>query len=339
MPKRPDFSNVSQVPVPAFARFVGPGPLKHADALKAVVQHINENNLWGVPGKIIYMDARLMEALECPKQIHILELPKIVGWQLKPVAEEVAALKAQFMAEVKADPLGARWLEGDEFEDPCVSLDEAALEGLTLDERTRSFLLRVGLPESAAPFIDFDVHREGAPLEDLGARTGREEDRGLRIVGVYGDMDEQDQLLCLDERHGGRIVVRNPEKGSAPVLMNSGVHELLECLMVYRDALKERTQGEIDEEVLLPRRLHAKIAAGIQARDPQAFQPGTFWYTQVGSPVKPPKKKPAAKKKAAAKKKPAAKKKVAPKKPAAKKAPKKAGLKKKPAAKKAARKG
>ncbi|HEX8702637.1 MAG TPA: SUKH-4 family immunity protein [Myxococcaceae bacterium] len=319
MPKASDFLNVSQVPSPSLAKLVGPGPLKHSEALKAVLQHVMQNKLWLVPGQLIRPDAALREALACSDQIHMLELPRIVLGQLKPASKEVAAIKAKHLEESRAEPLSARWLEGDEFEEPCVAFDEAALEGLELDERTRSFLLRVGLPESAAPFLDFDAEREGAPLEELADRTGREEDRGLRILGIYGDGEEQDQVVCLDERQGGRVVLRDPAKDTAPVLMNSGVHELLECLMVYRDLLRTRTDREEDEEPRIPRRLHAKAAQGFKARDPRAFQPGTFWFMQTGgsdrappeaasrqktAPRKAPPKKATSKKKAAPKKKP-----------------------------------
>ncbi len=296
MPKASELLNVSQVPSASFSKLVGPGPLTHSEALKAVLQHVTQHQLWLVPGQLIRPDAALREALECPSQLHMLELPKILGRQLKPVAEEVDALKARHLAEIKAEPLSARWLEGDEFEEPCMAFDEATLESLKLNDRTRSFLLRVGLPSSAAPFMDFDAEREGGPLEDLADRTGRQEDRGLRILGMYGDGEGQDdQVICLDERQGGRIVLRDPEKNSPPVLMNSGVHELLECLMVYRDLLQTRTEREV-EELLLPRRLRAKAAQGFKAKDPQAFQPGTFWYAQTGGadgapPKAAPKKK------------------------------------------------
>jgi hypothetical protein len=254
--------------------------VKPPEVLKAVLRHVTEKQLWIERGATFRTDAALREALSHDGEVHLLELPKLLDSQLERIPAEMEALRKKREVEVAAEPWHERWQEGDELADPCLPFEEEALEGIALDAQTRSFLLRVGLPESAAPFMDFDAEREGEPLAELAELTGREEDAGLRVLGMYGD-GEEDQFICLDERHGCRIVVSNPEKKGAPMLMNSGVPELLECLMAYRDLLGERTEAEEDEPHL-PERLKARAAKMFKAKDPKAFQQGSFWYVETG---------------------------------------------------------
>lgn len=268
------------MPSPRLTQLIGPGPVKPPEVMKAVLRHVTEKQLWIERGATFRTDAALREALGCGGELHLLELPQLLDAQLVRIPAEMEALRRKREVEVAAEPWHERWQEGDELADPCLPFEGEALEGLQLDAQTRSFLLRVGLPESAAPFMDFDAEREGEPLEDLSELTGREEDAGLRVLGMYGD-GEEDQFICLDERNGCRIVLSNPEKTGAPMLMNSGVPELLECLMAYRDILGERTEAE-EEEPHLPERLKARAAKMFKAKDPKAFLPGTFWYAEAG---------------------------------------------------------
>jgi hypothetical protein len=280
MPKSSDLRSTAFKPSPRLAQLIGPGPVKPPEVMKAVLQYVTEKQLWIERGATFRADAALREALRCGGEVHLLELPKLLDAQLERIPAEMEALRKKREVEVAAEPWHERWQEGDEFADPCLPFEEEALEGLQLDAQTRSFLLRVGLPESAAPFMDFDAEREGEPLAELSDLTGREEDAGLRVLGMYGD-GEEDQFICLDEQHGCRIVLSNPEKKGAPMLMNSGVPELLECLMAYRDLLGERTEAE-EEEPHLPQRLRARAAKSFKAKDPKAFQPGSFWYAEAG---------------------------------------------------------
>lgn len=279
MAKSSDLRSTAFKPSPRLAQLIGPGPVKPPEVMKAVLRHVTEKQLWIERGSTFQADTALREALRCGAEVHLLELPQLLDAQLERIPAEMEALRKKREVEVAAEPWHERWQEGDELADPCLPFEEEALEGLELDAQTRSFLLRVGLPESAAPFMDFDAEREGEALAELSVLTGREEDAGLRVLGMHGD-GEEDQFICLDERHGCRIVLSNPEKKGEPVLMNSGVPELLECLMAYRDLLGERTEAE-EEEPPLPERLKARAAKMFKAKDPKAFQPGTFWYVET----------------------------------------------------------
>jgi hypothetical protein len=300
MPKSADLRSTAFMPSPQLAQLVGPGPATPPEVMKAVLRHVTEKQLWIEKGSTFRADAALREALRCGDQLHLLELPMLLDAQLKRIPAEMEKLRKKREVEVAAEPWHERWQEGDEFEEPCLPFEEETLEGLQFDSQTRSFLLRVGLPESAAPFMDFDAEREGEPLAELSDLTGREEDAGLRVLGMYGE-GEEDQFICLDERSGCRIVLRNPEKKGKPMLVNSGVPELLECLMVYRDLLGERTEAEEDEPHL-PQRLRARAAKLFKAKDSKAFQPGAFWSLQTEGPdagKRASRKKPAQKKKPA----------------------------------------
>ncbi|HVG64325.1 MAG TPA: SUKH-4 family immunity protein [Hyalangium sp.] len=300
MPKSSDLRSTAFMPSSALAQLTGPGPVTPPEVMKAVIRHVTEKQLWIERGATFRADDALREALRCGGEVHLLELPKLLDAQLKRIPEEMEKLRKKREVEVAAEPWHERWQEGDELEEPCLPFEEEALEGVQLDGQTRSFLLRVGLPESAAPFMDFDAEREGESLAELSEMTGREEDTGLRVLGMYGE-GEEDQFICLDERNGCRIVLRNPEKRGTPMLVNSGAPELLECLMVYRDLLGERTEAEEDEP-RLPQRLRARAAKMFKAKDPKAFQPGAFWYLEAGDADVG---KPAARKPPARKKKPA----------------------------------
>jgi hypothetical protein len=231
-----------------------------------------------------------------------MELPRLLDAQLKRSPAEKGAPKKKREEEPTEASADARWAQGTEAEDPCLVFDEEALEGIQLDERNRSFLLNVGLPECGVPFIDFDAERAGAPLEALSDRTGREEDEGLRVLGMCGDGEEEDLCVCLEETTGGRVVLRDPEKDSPPVLMNSGVPELLECMIIYRDLLRARTEEEEDEPVL-PKRLRTRAAKALTAQDTKAFRPGTFWYRAVHGTDRPASQRKSVSKRAPARKK------------------------------------
>jgi hypothetical protein len=280
MPKSSDLRSTAFKPSPQLAQLIGLGPMTPPEVMKAVLRYVTEKQLWIERGATFRSDTALREALRCGGEVHLLELPKLLDAQLARIPAEMEALRKKREVEVAAEPWHERWQEGDEFADPCLPFEEEALEGIELDAQTRSFLLRVGLPESAAPFMDFDAEREGEPLAELSELTGREGDAGLRVLGMYGE-GEEDQFICLDEQHGCRIVLSNPEKKGPLMLMNSGVPELLECLMAYRDLLEERTEAEEDEPHL-PQRLRARAAKIFKAKDPKAFQPGTFWYVEAG---------------------------------------------------------
>jgi SUKH-4 immunity protein/SWIB/MDM2 domain len=280
MSKSSDLRSTAFKPSHRLAQLIGPGPMKPPEVMKAVLRYVTEKQLWIERGATFRTDTTLREALYCGGEVHLLELPKLLDAQLERIPAEMEALRKKHEVAVAAEPWHERWQEGDELADPCLPFEEEALEGLQLDAQTRSFLLRVGLPESAAPFMDFDAEREGELLAELSEVTGREEDAGLRVLGMYGD-GEEDQFICLDERHGCRIVLCNAEKKGAPMLMNSGVPELLECLMAYRDLLGERTEAE-EEEPHFPERLKARAAKMFKAKDPKAFLLGSFWYAEAG---------------------------------------------------------
>lgn len=294
MPKSSDLMSVAFTPSPALAQLVGPGPVQPPAAMKAVLRHVAEHQLWLIPGQSFRADATLRKALDCQSHVHLMELPRFLDAQLKRIPKEMEALRKKRKAKVAAAPAAARWAQGTEAEDPCLAFGEEALEGLQLDERNRSFLLSVGLPECGVPFIDFDAGREGEPFEVLS--------EGLRVLGTYGDGEEEDLCVCLDETTGGRVVLRDPEKEAAPVLMNSGVPELLECMIVYRDLLRERTEEE-EEEPVLPKRLRTRAAKALKAQDPKAFRPGSFWYRAVHGTDGPVRRRKSASKRAPPRKK------------------------------------
>jgi hypothetical protein len=173
-----------------------------------------------------------------------------------------------------------RW--GTGARDRLTVFPEASLSDVRVPSEVRAFLSEAGLPDQAAPFLDFGPPKSGA-LERVSVVWHQPTafDR-YRIVGGNGSGDP----VCLDEEAEGQVVYLNHDNRFERVLMASTVFALAECLVELRDVVVGA--GGVGEA---SREQYDRLLARIRAIDPAAGGPGGFWEQEVGC-LMPAEKRP-----------------------------------------------
>lgn len=136
-----------------------------------------------------------------------------------------------------------------------VTFDPEVVAACKLNPQDAAILAEVGLPNSASPWLTFDLDpkRRLSPIEGFPK---------MLTIGsnAYGD------YVCLDMESNGEIVYINHDNLNARVFINSSVSALVESLCLY---LTHRHQNEPDD-----------LLAAMGSFDPKAIVDGTFWQTE-----------------------------------------------------------
>jgi hypothetical protein len=154
-----------------------------------------------------------------------------------------------------------------------------ALSPLGVPRSVKDVLAEAGLPRSAAPFLSFGEDRAAAPrsaAETLALSEEEMQDLGLappdleryRVIGSDGSGN----LICLDERSKGAVVIIDHERPDETMFLNSSPRHLLLSLVAYQKRFHEASDSEAH-------RNQAKKRAGddIKRIDESAMRPGAFW--------------------------------------------------------------
>lgn len=157
-----------------------------------------------------------------------------------------------------------------------IPLKKAALSDVKVDAQTKDVLLKVGLPDQAAPFLAFE-----APWESALPRVEHEGLEHLRVIGT----DAVGNPICLDERKKGRVVVLDHEDDFKATAMNTGVAQLLRCLAAYADwhAAVRQELGDDAWDRRLPPAVVSRLAKALQGIDPKGLKAGSFWQAELES--------------------------------------------------------
>ena len=155
---------------------------------------------------------------------------------------------------------------------------ESSLSDVRLPADARIFLIEAGLPDQAAPFLDFGPPKSGT-LQRVSVlwHRGPEFSR-YRIIGGNGSGDP----VCLDEDSQGQVVYLNHDNRFQRVLMASSIVTLAECLVELRDVIAEAD----DTESVTPDR-YDQLLERLRTIDPAACEPEGFWPQEIAS-LKPP---------------------------------------------------
>ncbi len=134
-----------------------------------------------------------------------------------------------------------------------VTFDPQVVAACELNSQDAAILTEVGLPNSASPWLTFDLDpkRRLSPIEGFPQ---------MLAVGsnAYGD------FVCLDMDANGEVVYINHDNLNARVLINSSVSALAESFCLY---LTHRHKGE-----------PVDLLAAIGSFDPDAIAADTFWH-------------------------------------------------------------
>lgn len=171
-----------------------------------------------------------------------------------------------------------RWL--DSGGGPLLVFPEPLLDGIRLPASAKEFLLVVGLPKAAAPFLDFRLPKAGglptaAEQWGLPAAFNR-----YRVIGGNGSGDP----ICVDEDDDASLVDLDHDDHFRVIFMNRSIPLLAESLLAYRQLVKN-TQERVGQDAWLdgnvPPDLCDWLETEIHRIDKEALRKGSFWSYEL----------------------------------------------------------
>lgn len=164
------------------------------------------------------------------------------------------------------------WGEDSMF--PLIAYPEEIFEGTGISAVNQRFLAEAGLPEAAAPAMDF-----GPAEETLPERWDLPESFAKYII--IGDTAAGDPIVLTP---GGSVVYLNHDNRMAEVYINKDVPTLAEALLRFRNLILE-TQRIGGEDAYLEDRIPADLQRGFEAflrqADPRALEQTSMWGNEV----------------------------------------------------------
>ena len=170
-----------------------------------------------------------------------------------------------------------RWIaEGGEL----VTYPASALAGVRLPADARAFLLEVGLPRSAAPYLDFRSPLE-SPLPAASEMWHLPDTfTHYRVIGSNGFGDP----ICIDEDMDGTVVYLNHDNEFARVFVNSSVPQLAQCLLAFHGLVREsqtRSGSEAYLDGKIPDDVLDMFVETLKAVDGIALYDNSMWEAEV----------------------------------------------------------
>lgn len=170
----------------------------------------------------------------------------------------------------------ARWGKNP----PLLRFPKDCIDRLQISPDDKKFLIEAGLPESAAPFLSFELPRT-PNLPTIAQQYGIDaEFARFRVIGSDGSGNP----IALDEKSQGEVVLLDHENRFARVTVNQSIGQLAESLLAYRK-LVEDSQAEFGQDAFLDGKSSPEARQQLRnelARiDPAAVQPGCFWHGEL----------------------------------------------------------
>jgi hypothetical protein len=172
----------------------------------------------------------------------------------------------------------------DEFH-PITLYDSERIEKFAFKQSTQRFLIEVGLPRDAAPFLSFvknnDVQYEGIlRLTDyfdfLEATYSK-----YVVIGSNGNGDE----IVIDTRDDCRIKLLDHEDSFSEQLINSSIHQLCSSLIIYQYfidcIIEENGKDAFIDSIFNDDQLN-DLTQGLTGNDLQAMGKNCFWFREIG---------------------------------------------------------
>jgi hypothetical protein len=164
--------------------------------------------------------------------------------------------------------------------DKLITFPPEAVNSLKIPEKQRAFLINPGLPESAAPFLDFGGKHclEIPRWADLWPSWPNFEH--YRVIGFNGYGDP----ICVDEKSDGQIVYLNHESGMKREFINSSVNRLALSLLAFRNVIhdvQERSGPDAYLNGQIPNDIADQFIIRMDEIDPEAIKPETFWFRSI----------------------------------------------------------
>ena len=156
---------------------------------------------------------------------------------------------------------------------PLIRFRKQALERLAIADADKDFLAHAGLPESAAPFLNFEAPKSGEVPTVTDLYDQPDKFRRYRVIGGDGSGSP----IALDEERAGEVVCLDHEEKFARTLMNTTVTQLAESLLAYRNVVGDSLAADDDDALELPAKVRKKLHQDLKKIDPDAMKVGCFW--------------------------------------------------------------
>lgn len=174
------------------------------------------------------------------------------------------------------DEFKVRW-EGEETSQLVRYPRNVVLE-LAIPEEARSFLTDIGLPEGAAPFLDF-----GGPSHlsiPSVTEVWKAGERRYRILGSNGYGDP----VCVDTESAGRVFYLLHDGDMAPRFMNSSIPQLAYSLLAFRQVVADTNAIGGKDAYLdgrIPPGVVERFITEMETIDPPAISSEHFWFHSI----------------------------------------------------------
>ena len=157
------------------------------------------------------------------------------------------------------------------------------VEQSNLSEQTKDFL-KIGLPDSAAPYLSFEPITSGNfqtiyeyyDHEGLG-----EETKNYWIIGSDGAGDP----ICIDAANNDKIILLDHEQDFVLLdNMNTNISELASSLLIFRNFIKRINKkfgpNGFGDSLFTEKEL-SELQQELKALHPEYYVNGSFWDTQI----------------------------------------------------------
>ncbi len=160
-----------------------------------------------------------------------------------------------------------------------------------------SLLSEYGLPESAAPYLNFENIKDMSFLFDeyyylgftgngdwicLNSKNGK-----ILIVDheIYGDAEGDDDESDDDENYNDESSedTYEDEDFEGICLLNSSLEKLYDCLLAYRLFVQERLSEDVKKDCGKYEKCIAQLEKSITEIDKKAMEGESFWAMEISS--------------------------------------------------------
>jgi SUKH-4 immunity protein len=164
------------------------------------------------------------------------------------------------------------------------SISQEKLNGFGLSESSIEFLVKSGLPDSAAPFLSFskdsnDVYDSVQKLTTIYDFLEPEFEKYI-VIGSCNDGDP----IVINTENNDRIEYLDHEDYFSSQPFNSDLSAAAKCLIAYRNFVK-RVQTENGEDAFLDSDFtdeqFEKLKSDLKNADSEAMESNGFWLQQL----------------------------------------------------------
>ena len=146
---------------------------------------------------------------------------------------------------------------------PLLPYERKAVDMLSVRAEDKEFLLKVGMPVAAAPYLNFSNQPRS---------FGK-----YFIIGYTGSGD----IICIE---GNKVVIVNHERSGDAQFMNSSLSQLVDFLLGYAEfitKIKIIFGRKAFLEKAAPASTWNEIKDQFNGIDPDAIMPGCFWFGEL----------------------------------------------------------